>query len=637
MVHTYIEGFKSAPSETVLALETRALKALRTVLRQPSAVWSGEGQRRAVLAVLQHQHDIITVLATGSGKTMLVLLPAILELQRTTVVVLPLRALLHDLVRRLTSLEVRHEVWIPHAYKNQPLHPDVNLVLVSIENAQKPSFKTALLIHHQHHPIARIVFDEVHEAITAFTYRPSFLNINELRSIAPVQFVLMSATVPPTSIPQLYDTFQLESNTAVVRTTTIRPELQYIIELPQNNVKAMNARVGTLVETYSRQFHLEDRGLIYVEKKATSHELARLMGIPHYEGGDTMTDEQRMEAYNKWINGGAHWMVCTSAFSAGIDCRTVRVVIHAGGPFTITGLAQQFGRGGRDGLHALGIIVPLSLQLWKHAITNLAADHTGEKLMQKLLFGPTTGRNACIRFQLSLFLDGVGVACTDAPTVAQCSRCSPDLNNPAPLTRAPHTFDNALIDNSLQPKRTAEDHNTPADFAALHVAAKKQKTHRLQTTNALDNTLEALFKQWQGTCLYCLHLDPSHVVIDHTFFKCPQLSSSQLTDYRDLRRQITFDYSSITEGRVPRICFKCGVPQINKLHDTFGRGDCKYEDLVFPTMWIVFSTPSLKEIAQKHFQQDWTSVQLYTDWLAMLDKNNLPNLITLWQWYISNL
>ncbi|KAF7791217.1 hypothetical protein EIP86_002231 [Pleurotus ostreatoroseus] len=515
---------------------------------------------------------------------MLILLPAVLDLQHTTVVVLPLRALLNDLVRRLKSLDVRHEVWIPNSYSNQPLQPDINLVLVSIENAQKPMFKTALSVHHQHHPITRIVFDEVHEAITAFTY-----------------------------------------------------QLQYIIEPPQASLKALNTRVGTLVEIYSAQFRPEDRGLIYVEKKTTSQELAKLIGIPRYEGGDTMNDEERIKAYNEWINGGEHWMVCTSAFSAGIDCRTVRVVIHAGGPYTITGLAQQFGRGGRDGLHALGIIVPLAFPLWQHPITNVAADHTGEKLMQNILFGPSTGHDACIRFQLSHFLDGIGVACADALTVAQCNRCSSILDIPPPLTHAPHTFDNVLINNSLQPKRVAEDDITPTDFTTLHVAAKKQKTDRLQTTNTLDNTLEALFKQWKGTCLCCLHLTPSRIVVDHTFFQCPHLTHTQRTDYRGLRKFIKITYPSSNHGRVPKVCFKCGVPQVNKLHDTFGQGACEYEDLVYPTMWLVFTTPSLKHDAEQHFQQEWADSKSFGAWLSASDNNNLPNFIGLWQWRMDHL
>ncbi|KAJ3533285.1 hypothetical protein NM688_g7305 [Phlebia brevispora] len=303
--------------------EAKALAAMQEVLQLPNVTWTCEGQRRAAQAVLEAKHDVVATLATGSGKTMLVILPAVLESRSVTVVVVPLKALMSDYQRRLQEMHISFEEWSVYSQNTRALRGDTNLVLVTIEQARKPSFKAALSELHMRRPVRRIVFDEAHYALTASDYRTSFRYIDELR-ILPVQFVLMSGTIPPTSMPALHAAFQLTSGTIEVRTKTLRPEIQYVLEPALDDNQAIACRVCKLMQCYTEQFQSHDRGLIYVETKEMLDILQQQCPqLLRYEGGQTMSNESRADAYRAWIQGTCSWMACTIAFCAGIDWKSL--------------------------------------------------------------------------------------------------------------------------------------------------------------------------------------------------------------------------------------------------------------------------------------------------------------------------
>ncbi|KAG1843911.1 P-loop containing nucleoside triphosphate hydrolase protein, partial [Suillus subluteus] len=62
-----------------------------------------------------------------------------------------------------------------------------------------------------------------------------------------------------------------------------------------------------------------------------------------------MTDEERIEAYQAWLQGDSKIMLATTAFSTGNDYSHVRLVIHLNRPFEMLEFIQGQGRAGRDG------------------------------------------------------------------------------------------------------------------------------------------------------------------------------------------------------------------------------------------------------------------------------------------------
>lgn len=117
-------------------LDAKALGALQGVLKDNSATWTSQGQRQAVLATLLCKSDVIAILATGAGKTMLALIPSILEPQSATVVIVPLKSLLADYERKLANMHISFEVFSTSNSAQQKLSGQCSLILVLIDQAR---------------------------------------------------------------------------------------------------------------------------------------------------------------------------------------------------------------------------------------------------------------------------------------------------------------------------------------------------------------------------------------------------------------------------------------------------------------------------------------------------------------------
>ena len=84
--------------------EQAALDGLRKLLGQPDATWTSPLQRDAVMTVLNTEKDVLAILTTSSGKSMLSLIPALLERHLVTVLILPLKSLITDYKRKLDKM-----------------------------------------------------------------------------------------------------------------------------------------------------------------------------------------------------------------------------------------------------------------------------------------------------------------------------------------------------------------------------------------------------------------------------------------------------------------------------------------------------------------------------------------------------
>ncbi|KAI6006731.1 hypothetical protein EDC04DRAFT_2611373 [Pisolithus marmoratus] len=73
-----------------------ALQAMQALLRNPKATWRSKEQQACMVTVLEGQRDLIAVLGTGAGKSMLAIVPSITQPDRATILVLPLNLLLLD-------------------------------------------------------------------------------------------------------------------------------------------------------------------------------------------------------------------------------------------------------------------------------------------------------------------------------------------------------------------------------------------------------------------------------------------------------------------------------------------------------------------------------------------------------------
>ena len=68
-------------------------------------------QAHAMMDVLKRESDLLVVLPTGCGKSLLFMLPTLVEIGMMTVVVVPLVALTGDMKRRCDQAKIRWTEW----------------------------------------------------------------------------------------------------------------------------------------------------------------------------------------------------------------------------------------------------------------------------------------------------------------------------------------------------------------------------------------------------------------------------------------------------------------------------------------------------------------------------------------------
>ena len=218
-------------SAQALSWETKALTALRRLLKNQDAMWSCEEQRIGVLESLSAENDVVAILRTGVGKSMLAFIPAILDTSRITVLILPFISLEHDYERRLRELKIPHTIFYKGTTK---ISPATNLVLVSADRIRTEAWSKAIQTVHHSRPIARYIFDEAHVSFTSDDFRTSLCDLALLREV-PAPIILLSGTIPRQAESHIIESFGLTEPTVVLRTLSTHPHLRYILESSEPN------------------------------------------------------------------------------------------------------------------------------------------------------------------------------------------------------------------------------------------------------------------------------------------------------------------------------------------------------------------------------------------------------------------
>jgi hypothetical protein len=89
------------------------LKNARKLYQDDTLQWKSAAQERAVTTVMSWTEQVVVIMATGEGKSLLFMLPCILPDAGITILVLPLVSLRGDLLRRVRELGIDHLVWAP--------------------------------------------------------------------------------------------------------------------------------------------------------------------------------------------------------------------------------------------------------------------------------------------------------------------------------------------------------------------------------------------------------------------------------------------------------------------------------------------------------------------------------------------
>ncbi|KJK84805.1 hypothetical protein H633G_11408 [Metarhizium anisopliae BRIP 53284] len=294
--------------------------------------------------------QVVVVLATGSGKTLIAMVGAALDGAGTTIVVLPAVALRENMLDRLGKVGIKTIVWEPGQLKSAPL------VIVSAEAACTITFLDYAQRLQSRQRLDRVIIDECHLTITA-AYRKSMKKLGSyVRQIA-TQTVWMTATLPP-SLESVFIQQNRLVQPRMVRESTNRANIRYIVQrfkgLDGLDEDGDDDIVGNNSHTTNRNGKVTggrmSRIIVYCQTLDLMEELAKELDCPMYTGDEeTMSDGEKNLAIEKWRgSSGSPVIVATAALGVGFDYPEVRWVVHAGAPRSMTAFSQESGRAGRD-------------------------------------------------------------------------------------------------------------------------------------------------------------------------------------------------------------------------------------------------------------------------------------------------
>jgi superfamily II DNA helicase RecQ len=146
-------------------------------------------QGDAMHAIQQGESPIVVVMRTGSGKSVLFMLPAFVQVGGgLTIVVVPLKALRADMVVRCREVNIRCAVW-EHGYTVD----GASIVLVTPEKAVSLAFGTFISRVRQTQRLDRVVVAECHVILNdRWDFRQKLQQLGKL-AFAETQMLLLTA------------------------------------------------------------------------------------------------------------------------------------------------------------------------------------------------------------------------------------------------------------------------------------------------------------------------------------------------------------------------------------------------------------------------------------------------------------
>lgn len=307
-------------------------------------------------------HDVLAVLPTGYGKSIIFQVPALL-MQGTALVISPLIALMKD------QCDDANRRGLRAGFLNSHVDGDLaeerladlrkgryHLFYVAPERLRSKQFLAAL----RRTEISYLVIDEAHAvSLDGYDFRPAYQRIRDLLGVFSARPPILAVTATAT----------LDIEADIVRGTGLDENYKRVVADPIRLNFQYEVWRGdpwrNLATAIRRCNPYRGRYIFYSATRGGAEKIAEMVreiqeedccGV--YHAG--LTPETRTTIQDAFKSGRTPIVAATNAFGMGIDVPDIRAVVHFGIPEAVEAYVQETGRAGRDGLpaHATLIVDP---------------------------------------------------------------------------------------------------------------------------------------------------------------------------------------------------------------------------------------------------------------------------------------
>lgn len=308
------------------------------------------GQWDPIKALLEGR-DALVVMPTGSGKSLIYQLPALL-LSGLTVVVSPLIALMKDQKDKLSAQGVDAVAMHSHlsTHETREAHRQIQagegeLLYLTPERFKDRGFFEHLLSR----KVSLFVIDEAHcVSQWGHDFRPDYLSLGSIaKRLGRPPILALTATATQEVQDDIVHQLGMR-NPHITITGFARPNLRFEVRRTVNdNIK------DSVVEQLLRES--PGSGVLYVATVKEAERLHDMLSERHsvglYHGKRPAAERKAVQ--ESFMSGETKAIIATNAFGLGIDKQDIRFVIHYHFPGSIESYYQEAGRAGRDGIPAL--------------------------------------------------------------------------------------------------------------------------------------------------------------------------------------------------------------------------------------------------------------------------------------------